>query len=435
MKPALTAPPARLATSSSPQGPRARRSALALLGALMVFITVPAAAETPASALFGIDAPQLAWPGQLGVGVRTMHLVQRAQVAVLAFDRATGSAPLENRDLAVDIWYPATTTAAMQRAVYSAAFPGEPPAPASEFRIDGTAVRDAPPAGGGYPLVIVSHGWSNDPAAMTWLTENLASKGYVVAAIHHDDPSIIDPARGMPQLVLRRPLDIAFVAVELQRALGAKLQIDPQRVALIGYSMGGYGVLTAAGATLDPAGSFNAAVPGGLLAPYVRGQRLSAAMKAPAVRAVVALAPFGGTRPWGTEGLRDLGVPTLLISGDEDRTADYQTGARAIFSQATRAQRYLLTLKGAGHAIGLNPVPDSMRSRLWDQDWFEDPVWRKQRILAINAHFITAFLGLYLKGEVDNAPYLHVTVSNASSGQWPASLPHAWETTVRGRLR
>jgi hypothetical protein len=34
---------------------------------------------------------------------------------------------------------------------------------------------------------------------------------------------------------------------------------------------------------------------------------------------------------------------------------------------------------------------------LWDQDWFEDPVWRKDRINAINAHCISAFLDRYVK--------------------------------------
>ena len=35
--------------------------------------------------------------------------------------------------------------------------------------------------------MIVSHGYGNVPLAMTWLAENLASKGYVVAGIRHDD--------------------------------------------------------------------------------------------------------------------------------------------------------------------------------------------------------------------------------------------------------
>ena len=112
----------------------------------------------------------------------------------------------------------------------------------------------------------------------------------------------------------------------------------------------------------------------------------------------------------------------FLVS-DDDRTVDYATGARAIFDMASDAHRYLLTFKGGGHAIGLSPVPDSMRQRLWDQDWFEDPVWRKERISAINAHFITAFLDRYVKGDQSRAAYLNVAVTESSAGVWPAATP------------
>jgi len=117
--------------------------------------------------------------------------------------------------------------------------------------VPGIAVRDAPAAGADYPLVVVSHGYSNDPAAMTWITENLASKGYVVAAIHHADPPITDRSKAA-EPYLRRPLDIVFVAESLRKKLGEQHLVDRSRLALIGYSMGGYGALTAAGAFWDP---------------------------------------------------------------------------------------------------------------------------------------------------------------------------------------
>jgi alpha-beta hydrolase superfamily lysophospholipase len=105
--------------------------------------------------------------------------------------------------------------------------------------------------------------------ALSWLTENLASKGYVVAAIRHEDPMIGDRSTFAGPL-LRRPLDIAFVARELSQSLAAEGLIDPERVALVGYSMGGYGVLTAAGAALDPNGPARL-VPGSVMLPYAQG--------------------------------------------------------------------------------------------------------------------------------------------------------------------
>ena len=391
--------------------------------ALLVVWTEPVVAGAPPSR-YGVDAPELAHLGEHGVGVRTLHLVQHGQADVLAFDAARGAAPLVDRLLTVELWYPARPAPKAARVQYTAQLPSEPPAAPKSFSIPGIAVRDAPPAGSGLPLVIVSHGYSNDPVAMTWLTENLASKGYVVAAIHHDDPPITDRTRFAGPL-LRRPLDIAFVAQTLQSQLAGERLVDPARTALIGYSMGGYGVLTAGGAALDPQGGAVKLVPGGLMLPFARGGALRDAVLVKGLRAVVAISPAGGgsLAVWGAEGLGMIKAPLLLIAGNQDKTVDYATGARAIFNMADGAHRYLLTFKEGGHAIGLNPAPDSMRQLLWDQDWFEDPVWRKDRINAINAHFITAFLDRYVKGDESRDAYLNVPVSESADGAWPATPP------------
>jgi len=382
--------------------------------------------EGPPS-VFGIDAPELASVGSLTVGVRTLTLVEAAQPDILAIDPKTGLAPKHDRTLIVDLWYPAVAMPGAHRETYSASLPSEPPAAPTTFTVPGVAVRDARSMGRDYPLVVVSHGYSNATVAMTWLTENLASKGYVVAAIRHDDPLITDTS-GFPQLLLRRPLDIAFVTRILQERLGAEHLVDPEKVALVGYSMGGYGVLTSAGATLDPTGPLTKMVPGGLLLPYVRGAPDSTSITVRSLKAVVAISPAGGDvlAAWGAAGLQGIEAPLLLISGDKDRTVNYSTGARTIFDAASNATRYLLTFKGAGHAIGLNVAPAAMRGHLWDEDWFEDPVWRKERVSAINAHFITAFLDRYVKGDVSRQAYLDVQTPDSDDGVWPkqSALPY-----------
>ena len=342
-------------------------------------------------------------------------------------DPGSGTIPKHDRKLTVDLWYPASPAPDARKETYSGSLPSEPPAAPASFTVPGIAVRDARPAGGGYPLVVVSHGYSNATAAMTWLTENLASKGYVVAAIRHEDPPITDASK-FPEVVLRRPLDIAFVTGKLQDSLAAEHLIDPAKTALVGYSIGGYGVLTSAGATLEPTGPVAMMVPGKLLMPYVRGARESSAVTVKALKAVVAISPAGGgaLAAWGKGGLKDIHAPLLLIAGNQDRTVDYASGARAIFDAASHSTRYLLTLKEAGHAIGLNVAPEAMRARLWDQDWFEDPVWRKERIGAVNLHFITAFLDRYVKGDASRAAYLQVRTPDSDDGVWPAqsSLPY-----------
>jgi predicted dienelactone hydrolase len=262
---------------------------------------------------------------------------------------------------------------------------------------------------------------------MTWLTENLASKGYVVAAIHHRDPNpyVVSPGiRAAPNF--NRPRDIVFVADQLRGSLGEL--IDPENVALIGYSQGGYGVLTAGGATLDPQGPNMGLVVGGALKKSARGGTDADTVKLAGVRAIVALAPAGGapSSAWGADGLAAITAPLLLIQGDSDATVNYITGALAVFGGAVNSDRTLLTYKQAGHSIALNPAPREMRGTVWDMDWFEDPIWRQDRINAINLHFITAFLAVHLRKDASKAAYLNVGIENSDDGEWNAPAGTPW---------
>ena len=400
-----------------------------LLALGIAAVAVATAADAPSRT--GIDAPELAALGKYAVGVRSVTLVDRNQLDLSAIDPTTGIPAQHDRSLKVEVWYPAKAVAGATPVTYEDTLVSEPPAPPARFRIPGLAVRDAKADGGRFPLVIVAHGYGNVPIVMSWLTENLASKGYVVAAIRHED-SYLNPA-GFPQAALRRPLDIAFVARELQGSLGQSGEVDPARTALIGYSMGGYGVLAAAGATLDPAGGLVSRVPGGLLQPFARGGALSASLVAPAVKAVVAIAPAGGAfGAFGADGLAGIKSPLLLIAGDHDNTVDYTSGARAYFDQAVHSNRYLLTFLGGGHALGFGPAPPEMQTDLWNQDWFEDPVWRKDRQIGISLHFITAFLDRYVKDDASRSAFIDGLVVESSQGKWDAPQGTPWNARSPG---
>ena len=393
----------------------------------LIFSAAPSQAQTSPPSVPGIDAPELAVLGPNGVGFRTVTYIHRAQPDFQSVNAKSLAVPMYDRTLVVDIWYPATIRKFQKRVTYRAAFWGEPPKPPIAFIVSGLAVLNATPKGDGHPLIIVSHGYSNAPASMTWLTENLASKGYVVAAIHHEDPNpyvVSADKRAAPNF--NRPIDIAFVAQQLTTHLGA--QIDPTKLALIGYSQGGYGVLTAGGASLDRDGPNMSIVAGGWLKKYARGMPNARDINLPGVKAIVALAPGGGfpKSAWGSEGLAAITAPLLLIQGDADPVVDYKTGALAVFAGALNSDRYLLTYKQAGHAVALNPAPPEMRTSVWDMDWFEDPIWRQDRINAINLHFVTAFLAVHLRDEADKSAYLNVPVEKSDDGVWNAPDGTAW---------
>jgi len=367
-----------------------------------------------AAARPGIDAPALAPLGPFGAGVATLDIVQPNQIDPLL--GATSSNRID-RHLPLRVWYPARAGGAPITYASSLAGPdGKPVA----FTIPGIAVENAVAAPGKFPLVLVAHGYGNNPEVMAWLCENLATKGYVVASAAFRDPPVFSNV-ALGAVIARRPLDIAFLAAEARRrALAGQAPFahaDPDRVALIGYSMGGFGVLTAAGAALNPA---LAVATRGVLAPYVAGATKADDIKLPNLKAVVAISPpwrLGKLNMWSPTGLADIHAPTFIIGGSQDHTVGYP-GIRAIFDGETKAPRYLLTFLEAGHDIGLSGAPPEMTKRLWDQSWFEDPVWRNARITAIEEHFITAFLDRNVKDDATKSSYIDGLVQNSDDGTW-----------------
>jgi dienelactone hydrolase len=397
------------------------RAALAALVCGLLLATASARSQE-APARPGVDAPELAALGSFGAGVATLDLVQPAQIDPLGTD-----GPADRR-LTVRVWYPARGGAG-PAVTYRSALPGPDGADVA-FSVPGIAIADAPPAPGRFPLVILAHGYSNTPEVMAWLGENLATKGYVVVAPAFRDPPFSQPAKAIGPIG-RRPLDIAFVAAEAQRRARAGeapfAQADPERTALIGYSLGGYGVLTAAGAPLAPV---LGAVTHGALGPYVAGAPKARALKVSGLKAVVAISPpqrLGPLTPWAPGGLGAITAPTLFIVGSQDHLVGYDPGVRTLFEAETAAPRYLLTFREAGHNIVLSAAPTGappeVQTRLWDKDWFEDPVWRKARLTAIETHFITAFLDRWVKGDAGKAAYLDGLTVNSDDGAWPNPPP------------
>lgn len=367
------------------------------------------------------DAPALAAPGELSVGVRTENLVHRDQLDILA----TPPGQHHDRPLRVEIWYPATLKAGQQPGtVYTdvlGAGANDPKRPNTPFQFAGRAVRDAAPDSHGvYPLVILSHGYPGSRLQMSYLTEHLASRGYVVVAIDHTDSTRADKA-GFASTLLNRPLDDLFVLDQL--AAWAKPHsghflaghVDVDHTALIGYSMGGYGALLVGGAGLSQAAvNF---VPGGVLQPLQAGNAEYATLHDPRIKALVAFAPWGGRLGFfDAQGLADLRLPTLFVVGDQDDVAGYSDGVRRLAEGAVNADRYLLVYQNARHNVAPNPPPPAASANSDDFSAYSEPAWDSTRLNNINQHFVSAFLDQQLK-RIDRSAYLTL-VPRAVEGKW-----------------
>jgi len=380
------------------------------------------------------DAPELAERGDYLIGVRTLELVHENQPDIANFTK--DAKPNYDRPLKVEVWYPAAISSKPETN-YSdfIGVANDEKRPLSPFSFRGRAERNALPKNneGAFPLVIVSHGYLGSRYLMTYLTENLASKGYIVVAIHHTESTFEDPGK-FSSTLYHRPLDNLFVLNEMAQ-MGSKEtegflagMIDGEHTALVGYSMGGYGALNAAGAGFSPSfGGFFGQMAGG--SDKIMERSLAdpsyATTVDPRIKAVVAFAPWGMARGvWDSKGLGNLKLPVFFVAGDQDDISGYEDGIKAIYDGAVNANRYLLTYKNARHNVAPNPPPaESFKKGMHLDEYlrYAESVWDQRRINNINQHFVTAFLGIHLKGK-DYSSFLDLPVDSVEE-TWKGFKP------------
>jgi predicted dienelactone hydrolase len=384
------------------------------------------------------DAPELAKRGDYKVGVRTIDFVNKDQVDILK--SKGGVEPKYDRPLKVEIWYPAALKNPKKESIIYDEVMGtlnDPKRPLIPFTFNGRAARNATPivGDGAFPLIIVSHGYVGSRFLMTYLTENLASKGYIVAALDHTDATFRDAAPFQSTL-LNRSKDVLFLLNELAKIgkqdsgdFFAKM-IDTENTAIIGYSMGGYGALNVAGAGYsEAANKFFGVLTGGSKALEVRSANNSEylASSDSRIKAVVAFAPWGMERSvWDKEGLKGLKTPTLFVAGSQDDISGYEKGIKLIYENAVSSDRYLLTYMNARHNVAPNPAPpEALAPGLHIDEYYRynEPSWDMKRINNINQHFVTAFLGLHLK-KLDYKKYLDLK-PNSNEKTWMGFKPRS----------
>jgi predicted dienelactone hydrolase len=389
------------------------------------------------------DAPELAVLGQYSVGVRTLRLVNPKQPDLPNAVLSGGKELQSDRVLQVELWYPSAAIASdVKKVRYAAKLPrlaainNGANSASKDLSSPGLAIRDAVPVsanGKKFPLVLVSHGYGGWGTFMSYLTENIASKGYVVAAIDHADMPFTDGGSfglSFGSVLIHRARDQQFVLQQLI-AMAENADddmgrlIDAQAIGVVGYSMGGFGALTTAGAGYAAASPTFKQLPADVIAPLVHGNAEYIKTRPPNIRALVLFAPWGGqtaNRSWGVEGLKSVKAPTLVVVGDQDDIVDYKDGVSWIFENLKTSDRYMLVYQNARHNVGGNAAPTAALADFAVRDYFEEPVWRKDRLMAINQHFVTAFLDVHLKGERAKTRYLDLVPIRSNEARWPAAF-------------
>ena len=374
-----------------------------MVAAVLATAAVIASAQTNRIDVITPSAPELAAYGTLSIGVRTIQITDKNRPDILNIKEG-GPVVRYDRTLTIELWYPATLAAGRNRGGDYRVITRDP---AISATLHGQAVRDAAPvAGTRFPLVIVSHGYPGNRFLMSHLAENLASKGFVVASIDHKD-STYDDQKAFGSTLYNRPFDQLFALDEM-----AKLpNVDAARAGIVGYSMGGYGVVNVVGGGYSKASeTVSGAPPTKMLAE--RGAANSARRSDPRIKAAIAIAPWGMVGGfWDAEGLKGITTPVLFVAGSADDVAGYEKGTKAIYQAAINADRYLLTFINANHNAAA-PIPAPAETYVASEPGrpvafahYADAVWDTTRMNNILDHFATAYFDLHLKGEEDKRAY------------------------------
>ncbi|MBJ7388548.1 MAG: dienelactone hydrolase family protein [Sphingomonadaceae bacterium] len=366
------------------------------------------------------EMPELSGRGPLAIGTRQVEFKNVNRTIGLRFWY-----PAEKQQKASDITYQHTRSVSGQQSL--------------QIHERGYAILGAKPdQSSKFPLVLISHGYGGWAEHMSQLGEALSSHGYVVASIDHRDPPFHDGASfaaSFGSVLLNRATDQQSALREICQGRlknnPAVEQLDCKNIAIIGFSMGGYGALTTAGIGLDAQAPAYLQMP-----PAMRAALPKVDLQlAQSIKAVVAMAPWGAqpsANVWAEKDLAAFATPLLLIGGDQDDVVNFREGISRLFAGAQSSDRYMLVYREAAHNIAGNPVALPSNADFSSIEYVSDPVWRKERIEAINQHFIRAFLDIWLKNNRASRAYLNVPTRISNEGQWPSAFGQQWGGMVAG---
>ena len=344
------------------------------------------------------DAPPLALDGPYAVGTIERTITD------------------EERPLTLTVWYPSNGENAPLQ------YPFVPP-----FSVDGFGSRDAEPVQdvAPFPLVIFSHGSGGSRVLSLFLTEHLASQGFVVMAADHPGNGAQETVLGQqdfatnyalrPDDILRQ-IDYAADVLNVDEGFLAG-KIDMERVGVIGHSFGGWTALAASGGRLDftqlddycdqVSEDNNVCFVAPLKDEIAAIRGLDTTPQGPwnattdtRIKAVIALAPWNAP----LLNVNAVAIPSMIIVGSEDTTTPAERDADVFYAQLP-APRSLVTLELGGHYLFVDECPDVLL-RFGAQDVCTDPVWDMTRAHDIIRHMTTAFMRQYLMNDDEAASYL-----------------------------
>lgn len=356
------------------------------LGFLAGWLVLSAAVALP----WLMPVPQLPQPtGPLAIGTTTFYLVDENRGEIWTDD------PDDYREIIAQIWYPTAPEPAGKTAPYLENLDVAGPALADQFDlppflfdhinlVQTAAYPDAPVADGRWPIILFSHGLTGLRGQNTGMAQELASRGFVVAAIDHTygnvltvfpdgrilfyDPCRIEPSCTMTAFVGGRQLvgqwaeDIAFALDEM-----AGWQNDPNNRFFNRLN-------------LDSVGAFGHSTGGGAAVQFCNDD----------ARCDASLALDGWMLPV-TDDVEILRRPVMFISAPVWLGAENEARGKAMYAQAA-GPAFNLTIADTAH-YDFSDMP--LFSPLTPQLGLSGTIDGK-RVSTILNQYVVAFFSQYL---------------------------------------
>ncbi|MCU0482122.1 MAG: glutaminyl-peptide cyclotransferase [Anaerolineae bacterium] len=348
------------------------------------------------------DAPTYALRGEYAVGTRDLIIED------------------ETRPLTLTMWYPAQNPDNLpQQTDYRSGL----------LRYEnGRALRDALPLADGapYPVIFFSHGSSGYRFQSSFLTEHLASYGFIVIAPDHPTNTILD-LLNEDQFIADLPLNFAYRPQDVMRVIDfADLLnvegdfaglLDMNTLAVMGHSFGGYTSFMVAGAQLNfdklneictrttetPELLYNACFIGDSEAQIAEIWGYTTppdgawdSLSDPRIQAVVTLAPWNA--PIVSIDPNTSYPATLIIAGNSDGTTPIERDARGYQAMLPPTTTTFIEFDNADHFIFVD-ICTNQAIQFGFFDSCSDDVWDMQRAHDLLNHFVTTFLLNKLKGD------------------------------------
>ena len=237
------------------------------------------------------------------------------------------------------------------------------------------------------PLIVITHGLASNRQTFSYIGEHLATHGFAVAIVEHNDISLnkfdgfLSGTERFPEPnnLIDQPLDITYILDKLEREVTnnslLKNKINLQQVGVIGQSFGGYTSLALAGGKLiaNPQAPRcqtedyqNILLDLSSLAKCTFNEisNVDYQLKDSRVKAVIAMNPMG--KIFGRNGMASVDIPTMLISGTDDLIMPPVPEQIEPFTWLNSdIDRYLVLIEPATHfsflreGLGVLPVPDT----------------------------------------------------------------------------